>query len=188
MFGPDTDEAFYVAVGRVLMVMALLELRLLDLWTELERVDQYEHAGESASVLVQGSRDQMSRFAPAFDRSTDVLDRVTAALHNPQNRRSQPWPSPSVDDAWGWRPARKGQHSDPAQPYKETTFVGTELRDFCCISRPPCPRGRRPTEPCRGRPLDREPLARTSTADGSLLECFSGPLDCQRQVPAIVAP
>lgn len=50
MFGPVPDVVF-ATVGRVVMVASLLEVRLLDLLTELDRASQDKHAGSQRRSL-----------------------------------------------------------------------------------------------------------------------------------------
>ena len=118
MFGL-VPESFYAAIGRVVMTAALLELRLLDLLTELDQATQDHHAGQPAGDLVRrchAGRDRYdAQFAEqltdALTRVTDVLDRRNAVVHSV-------WPSPRPDAAYGWRPVRKGQRPvAPQQPY-----------------------------------------------------------------------
>jgi len=82
MFGP-VPEAFFAMVGRVVMVASLLDLRFLDLLTELEQAPQDKHAGRPASDLVMDCRVRLKGYDTPFTESaTRALDLASKPCMN----------------------------------------------------------------------------------------------------------
>ena len=128
MFGP-VPEAFYGSVGRVVMMAAMLEVRLLDLLTELDRSTQDRYAGEQASALIKQCRALLPRYDAKFAASArGVLDQTATALEQRNFVVHSVWPSPGLAEAFGWRPVRKAQRPSSGQPYLGTRVDLTWLR------------------------------------------------------------
>ncbi|MGH3873641.1 MAG: hypothetical protein ACRDSR_19380 [Pseudonocardiaceae bacterium] len=134
MFG-QVPETFFGMLGRIVMVTALLELRLLDLRTELERAVQDEHAGESAAQLIDGCRKRLDDYDPAFaETARAVLDRARTALDSRNAVVHSIWPAPGIDGAYGWRPVRSPKREPPWQSLESITVNGSQLRDLIANS------------------------------------------------------
>jgi hypothetical protein len=122
-FGSVSDE-FYGMVGRVVLVAALLEDRLLCLLWALDRAPQPTHAGklrselmtlcrEKASVLSANLRDDMIAFLDDSDR---VFDQRNAIVHSV-------WPDPSLTSARGWRSVVEKRRQ---VPHDYTVWIATD--------------------------------------------------------------
>ena len=133
MFG-EVPEEFFAMIGRIVMVTSFLELRVLDLLTELEQTPQDVHAGKSGTDLIKGCRRRLGDYDPAFAAAAGaVLDRVRVALDQRNAVVHSIWPAPGVDSAYGWRPVRGGR--EPSwQPNKSTEVTGPGLRDIIASS------------------------------------------------------
>lgn len=117
MFGP-VPEDFYRTVGQVVMLAAMVELRLLDLLTELDRSTQDRHAGEPTGGMINMCRDRLPLHETPFAADAGhLLDDLAAALDGRNSVVHSVWPSPGVDRAFGWRPVREARRPTPAQPY-----------------------------------------------------------------------
>ena len=129
MFG-QVPEEFFGLLGRIVMVTSFLELRLLDLLTELDQVPQDVHAGKSGAVLIKGCRRKLSDYEPVFaEDARAVLDRVGEVLQQRNAVVHSIWPSSDPGGAYGWRPRLAGQREErtPWQPYGSIEVTGTEL-------------------------------------------------------------
>ncbi len=94
MFG-NVPEEFFGALGRVVMVTALLELRLLDLVAALDHATQEEHAGKPARELIRACRALLPGQDPSLSaEALDMLDRVDDALGMRNAVVHSLWPSP----------------------------------------------------------------------------------------------
>lgn len=136
MFG-QVPEEFFGMLGRIVMVTSFLELRVLDLLTELEQVPQEVHAGKLGAQLLDRCRQRLSDYDPAFAETAGaVLDRVREALHQRNAIVHSIWPGPSADSAYGWRPLRRGQRKEqpPWQPYTSTEVTGAQLSNIIAAS------------------------------------------------------
>lgn len=128
MFGP-VPETFFAMVGRVVMVASLLDLRLLDLLTELEQAPQDKHAGRPASGLVMDCRTLLKGYDTPFTESaTRTLDLAKQALHERNAVVHSVWPNPSAEGAYGWRPVPKARRDPPSQPYESIVLDEGMLR------------------------------------------------------------
>lgn len=130
MFG-HVPEIFFGRLGRVVMVASMLELRLLDLLTELDQAPQDKHAGTPAAGLIAACRVLLDRYDPAFAESaTGTLEKAQQALNDRNAVVHSLWPDPDTDSAYGWRPVRKNRRDSPDQPYASITLNGWQLRDL----------------------------------------------------------
>ncbi len=128
MFG-HVPEIFFARLGRVVMVASMLELRLLDLLTELDQAPQDKHAGKSAASLIEACRVLLDRYDPSFAESaTGILEKAQQALRDRNAVVHSLWPDPGIDSAYGWRPIPKNRRDSPGQPYKSITLNGLQLR------------------------------------------------------------
>ncbi len=139
MFG-HVPEAFYGLLGRIVMVTALLELRLLDLLTELHQVSQGVHAGKQGTALIDACHTRLDAYRDDFSHDCrEVLDRARAALNFRNSVVHSLWPAPRLNDAYGWRPVRGRKRDHPGQPYKSTPVKEDQLvrliRDCVGITR-----------------------------------------------------
>ncbi len=133
MFGKVPEE-FFGMLGRIVMVASFVELRVLDLLTELEQVPQDVHAGKPGAQLIEGCWRRLGDYDPAFaEAACAVLKRVRGVLHQRNAVVHSIWPEPGVDGAYGWRPVRGGR--EPSwQPYKSTEVTVAGLRKIIASS------------------------------------------------------
>lgn len=130
MFG-NIPEEFFGALGRVVMVTALLELRLLDLVTALDHTMQEEHAGEPGRELIRACRTLLPDQDPSLSaEALDMLDRVHDALGMRNAVVHSLWPSPSTAAAFGWRPVTKSKRAAAGQPFVDINVSLTELQNL----------------------------------------------------------
>jgi hypothetical protein len=124
-------EAFYGMVGRVAMLSALLELRLLDLRTELCRAPQDAYTGQSGTTLIGECRARLPQYEPAFaDTAGVVLGAAREALLKRHEVIHSVWPEPGLDSAYGWRPVPERRRKTPGQTYVNVTLGPGELAGF----------------------------------------------------------
>lgn len=125
------EERFYGAVGRVVMLSAVAELRLLDLCTALTGAEQGEHDGKNPTELLEASRAALPGFIGDFAAKTEsVLEQLRLLLEDRNAVVHSLWPSPATDDAWGWRPVRKTRRTEAENPYREITLQKGDLPDL----------------------------------------------------------
>ena len=130
MFG-QVPEVFFGMLGRVVMVASMLELRLLDLLTELDQARQDEHAGKSGAALIVSCRNRLDGYDPIFAASAaGVLDRARGVLDDRNAVVHSLWPHPGADSSYGWRPITRNKRDSPGQPYGSITLNGSQLRDL----------------------------------------------------------
>lgn len=130
MFGIVPEELFG-ALGRVVMVAALLELQLLDLVTTLDQASQETHAGQSGTQLIKACRTLVddlepslrAMVVPVLDRADDELAMRNAVVHSL-------WPSPTATYAYGWRPVTKSKRMSPGQANVAIEVSLPELGDL----------------------------------------------------------
>lgn len=108
----DVPEDFYAVVGRIVMVSAVLELKLLNLAQGLDRKNpQSAYAGKPAGRLITSTRKLLD--TPGMENFRDdgnaLLSRVAAALEDRNAVVHNAWPNPTLKDASGWRPVIPGQ-------------------------------------------------------------------------------
>lgn len=127
LFGPVPEE-FYAVVGRVAMLAALLDDMMLRLTWALTDEVQSVHAGKVAPEL-----DKVCRRAVARN-SDDLRTDVTAALDRARATRGlrnavvhSLWPNPTLDSAFGWRPARSGVNGQMTVTFPATRAALEEL-------------------------------------------------------------
>lgn len=101
-FGAVPDE-FYGAVGRVVMLSALVENTFAFVVTTLDRKQEADYAGQPIGQLqktldrIAKDRVLSQRFVDARAEMIEVLEERNAIVHSL-------WPSPTMDAARGWRP------------------------------------------------------------------------------------
>lgn len=130
MFGPMPED-FYAAVGRVVLIAALLDVKLADLLNTLDRVPQTTHAGKHGAELVKSALKSLESTHPALRdpgeavlvEARDALDRRNDVVHNV-------WTAPTSDTAYGWRAVHRSKRSEPHQPHIGTTMALADLSDF----------------------------------------------------------
>lgn len=103
----DVPEDFYAVVGRIVMVSAVLELKLLNLAQGLDRKNpQSAYAGKPAGRLITSTRKLLD--TPGMENFRDdgnaLLSRVAAVLEDRNAVVHNAWPNPTLKDASGWRP------------------------------------------------------------------------------------
>jgi hypothetical protein len=115
MFGIVPEE-FFGALGRVVMVAALLELQLLDLVTTLDQASQQTHAGKSGTELIKACRTVLDNREPSLRAVVvPVLDRADDEL-------AMQMSFPRFDGQVGC--GVRGRVQGPNRPVVDITLVG----------------------------------------------------------------
>jgi hypothetical protein len=145
-------EAFYGALGRVAALGALVEMRLGQVVMELERVPETEVAGLQMSQLkdrietLRKQRAQTARPLPA--QLVALVEEAGQAMVRRNELVHSLWSNPTLTEAKGWRPARKKDRLDEANPVAwvladepglqsliaELVRLARELRDVVSIT------------------------------------------------------
>jgi len=122
------DEDFYAVLGRVVMVAALLEDRLLTLLTVLAKVPQGEYAGVSFTRLSKETRKAL-RVRPTdyANQVIDVLDRLAVRFEQRNELVHSLWPSPTLERAWGHRAVTLNKRTRPGDFEVTVETNGAEL-------------------------------------------------------------
>jgi hypothetical protein len=105
-FGTVDDE-FYGIVGRVVLLASLVELQLFHLLSTLDgKVGAQErHAGTQATTLIKECRRMLVAEPNLGDAGLALLDRASVAFEKRHDIVHNSWPHPTLDAAYGWRPA-----------------------------------------------------------------------------------
>lgn len=133
LFGP-IPAAFFALLGQTIAVASLVELRVYDLVTSLDGVEQHVYAGEPLGKMIKRCRWVLSvQFVPEFaSKAEEALQDV---------ERHMKWRNVVVHDVWtlsrdgrivGWRPAPVGQRDQPewSKPGVEVETYGIATQDW----------------------------------------------------------
>ncbi len=131
MFGVLPDE-LPATIGRIVMLGAVVEEKILQLAWALAQVPQTQYRGKQVSDLVKICRRHLDRL------DTDRTARVQALLveaERAMRRRNDVvhslWPAPKLGRLWGWRHApRNALDNGVSVSVKEVTTSETELREL----------------------------------------------------------
>lgn len=127
MFGP-VGEDFYGLTGRIVLVSALLEQRLQDLYVAVARVPQGQMAGESGSSLIKALRRHLDGLpANRQEHASAVLSAAGAALARRHEVVHSLWPHTDAAPVRGWRGVRHRGGQD--QPWVWTATHADQLPD-----------------------------------------------------------
>lgn len=102
------SEDFYGAIGRIALLGALLEYRLLVLYQALVGARQDEHTQLSATQLIERARTEIHLLRDDGQRSTvgRFLDDAEAVARRRNDYVHSLWPVQSGTRLFGWRPPR----------------------------------------------------------------------------------
>lgn len=127
-FFGDADEDFYAVLGRVVMVAALLEDRLLTLLTVLTNAPQGQYAGLGFSALSKQARRAL-RVRPAAyaEQVGRALDRLEVRFTQRNELVHSLWPSPTLERAWGHRAVSINKRTRPEDFEATVETNGAEL-------------------------------------------------------------
>jgi hypothetical protein len=121
-FGPVPGQ-FYAVVGRVTMLGALLEQRVLELLWAVDEGPQALHAGKPVTQLLKLIE---GRLGPQSDDiredAHEVLAGVKSALEDRNAIVHSLWPEPSLRIAFRWRP-RTLKRREAAADWVQGQFV-----------------------------------------------------------------
>lgn len=105
------DEALFSMVGRIVMLSATLENRLLTIYQALKGAAQNEYTNLSMGRLISGSSDELHR----LDRRPDhrqmletFLAEAKAVIERRNHYVHNLWPAQACGTMWGWRPSPDG--------------------------------------------------------------------------------
>lgn len=117
-------EEFYALVGRVVMVAAVLEDRLITLLTILSPPPRYQStfAGMSAGQINQRIDKELSRRpAPFTTEGQALLARAGQAFDRRNEIVHSLWPNPTLEHAWGHRTVTAGKRIEGKHSAAVTT-------------------------------------------------------------------
>lgn len=125
-FGP-VEERFYAMVGRVVMVANVVELRLFDLLSELDREHAQDFAGRPVGWVIKECRQRLSSHDQAL-RSVglDLLGRVGTALADRNAIVHSLWPRPT----YRWRMVDKKRRPATGEPIVGVATTEEEQREL----------------------------------------------------------
>jgi hypothetical protein len=105
-FGAVDDE-FYGVVGRIVLVASLVELQLFHLLSTLDgrAGAQERHAGTPTTTMIRECRRRVAGEPDLGGPGFALLDRAAVAFENRHDIVHNSWPHPTLDSAYGWRPA-----------------------------------------------------------------------------------
>lgn len=105
--GPQSED-FYGAIGRIALLGALLEYRVLVLYQALVGARQDEHTQLSATQLIACARRDMPRLRDDDQRSGigKFLDDAEAVARRRNDYMHSLWPVQTGARLFGWRPPR----------------------------------------------------------------------------------
>lgn len=125
LFGPVHDD-FYGLVGRIALLSALLEDRVMTMLHSLDTNPHPTYAGLSASRIAPKIRDRVERHAQALGKELveEVEEALTASITVLDERHAlihSLWPNPTLEKAQGWRSKRvKGSEHGSEIVWTET--------------------------------------------------------------------
>ncbi|SFB38853.1 hypothetical protein SAMN05192575_109172 [Nocardioides alpinus] len=103
-FGPIPGQ-FYAVIGRVTMLGALLEQRVLELLWAIDDEPQPVHAGKSVAELLRLiEKPPLSRSDATDDDVRDMLRRVRVVIEERNAVVHSLWPEATLRIAFRWRP------------------------------------------------------------------------------------
>lgn len=133
MFG-RVPESFYGAVGRIVALGALVEMRFSGVIAELARLPEESLAGEQVGALRKRfqrlARDRASDGRPLPDRLTALCDEMSRAMERRNALVHSLWPEPKLDEARGWRTVSRRRRR-PGEDYVVWTHTNdADLRSL----------------------------------------------------------
>jgi hypothetical protein len=123
-------DGFYGVVGRIVMLASLVELQLFHLLCTLDAKPQAQdrYAGKPAKQMIDWCRELLADERDLHDAGTAVLDRVGSALDRRNDVVHSSWPHPTLERAYGWRPAPLRLRSNDGQWTAEVETSEGKLR------------------------------------------------------------
>lgn len=114
-------EDFYAAMGRIVNLGALVEQRLSLLVEKLAGLQEKDVAGEQMKDLAK----RFDKIAKSRELPTKVLaakEEAVQAMYDRNAHVHSLWPSPTAEDARGWRGIPKKQRTEDG-PHLEWIFI-----------------------------------------------------------------
>ena len=129
MFGVLPDE-LPAMIGRVVMLGAVVEEKILQLAWALARVPQTQCRGKQVSDLLKICRRHIDKIdAERTERVQALLLDVEQAMRRRNDVVHSLWPAPKLGQLWGWRHAPQSALAN-GESVKEVTSSETELRQL----------------------------------------------------------
>ena len=134
LFGP-LPGSFFELLGQTIAAAGLVELKLYELVTSLDHVQQHVHAGEFMGKMIKRCRTLLrsGQFRPEFVAQVegalidveDEMERRNEVVHNV-------WTFTRDGRIFGWRPAPVGKRDapEPSMPGVEVAPYGFASRDW----------------------------------------------------------
>lgn len=127
-FGPVPGQ-FYAVVGRVTMLGALLEQRVLELLWAVDDGTQALHAGKPVAQLLKLIEGRLGSHPDEIvAQAHEVLVGVRSALEDRNAVVHSLWPDPSLKIAFRWRPRTLKLRDAPADWMQGQFVTRKELR------------------------------------------------------------
>jgi hypothetical protein len=124
------DDDFYGVVGRIVMLASLVELKLFELLCTLDgQPGAHErYAGKPAGAVITECQRLLANERDLQGTGIALLDRAKSALEVRHGVVHNAWPYPSLEQAYGWRPAPLRLRSDDGQWITDVETNQGELR------------------------------------------------------------
>jgi hypothetical protein len=104
LLGPIPEE-FYAAVGRVVSLSVLVEMKVGELVSNLDRENSSDkHAGQRVGSLIDLAKEKLALTPSHTESGRALLERTRAALEQRHAVAHSLWPNATVESAAGWRP------------------------------------------------------------------------------------
>lgn len=106
------SEDLFPMVGRIVMLSATLENRLLSICQYLKGASQNEYTNWSVSRLIKGCREELYRLDSRPDHREAMetfLDNAAGIIERRNHYVHNLWPAQASGKMWGWRPSRDGR-------------------------------------------------------------------------------
>jgi hypothetical protein len=127
-FGPVPGQ-FYAVVGRVTMLGALLEQRLLELLWSVDEEPQELHAGKHVAQLLTLIERRLDSTPDGIGaEARDLLARAKSTLEDRNAIVHSLWPEPSLRIAFRWRPRTLKRRDAPAEWMQGEFVTKSDLR------------------------------------------------------------
>ena len=133
VFG-TVPEVIYCALGRVVALGALVEMRLGQVVMELARLPESEVAGQQMGQLMERidklSKRRVESGTPLPARLLALVEETGRAMRHRNELVHSLWANPTLADARGWRPAKTNDRVSEANPIAWVRIDEAGLRAF----------------------------------------------------------
>lgn len=124
------DDDFYGLIGRIVMMAAVLEDRLITLRTVIREpiAHQATYAGKPSSELIKGITKELGKRPDGFRATGEVLiGRLERAFDRRNDVVHSLWPNPTMEHAFGHRTVTKSRRLTDGDHSATVTTDGPQL-------------------------------------------------------------